>query len=111
MEGWRLIRSEMQCEDEFKNQMERMVMQELAVFYKEGDMLNITNVLEHHIPMKEGQRPVNIPQFPIALSQVIELRPVMLRFRDRMNIFEPAMGSQWNSPLCQWKRRRVVNLE
>jgi len=95
----------MQCEDEFKNQMERMVMQELTVFYKEGDMLIITNVLEHHIPMKEGQRPVNIPQFPIALSQVIELRPVMLRFRDRMNIFEPAMGSQWNSPIMPVEKK------
>ncbi len=81
--------------------MEEMIMKEWSAFYKEGDVLNITNVLEQHIPIRDGQRPVNIPvpQFPIALFQVSKLRPLLLRFRDKMNIFKPAMGSQWNFPI------------
>jgi hypothetical protein len=55
--------------------------------------------------MREGQRPVNVPQFPIALSQINELRPVMIRFRDQMNIFEPAMGSQWNTPIMPVEKK------
>ena len=92
--GWRDIKSKMHCSAEFQKRLEELFEEEIGAFYKDGDILNITNVLVHRIPMREGQRPVNVPQFPIALSQINELRPVMIRFRDQMNIFEPAMGSQ-----------------
>jgi hypothetical protein len=80
MSGWRSIKAAMECEVQYQQLMEEMIMEEWSAFYKEGDVLNITNVLEHHIPMREGQRPVNIPQF--SMSQVSELRPVLLRFGD-----------------------------
>ena len=103
--GWNEIRASMECTMEFQNEIGDMFNQEIDAFYKEGEVLNITNVLEHRIPMREGQRPVNVPQFPIALSLINDLRPVLIRFRDRMNIFEPAMGSQWNSPIMPVEKK------
>ncbi len=95
----------MECTVEYQLIMKDVFKDDINAFYKDGEVLNITNVLEHRIPMREGQRPVNIPQFPIALSQINELQPVLLKFRDRMNIFEPAMGSQWNSPIMPVEKK------
>ena len=114
--GWNEIRSSMECTVEFQNEIGDVFKQEIDAFYKDGEVLNITNVLEHRIPMRDGQRPVNVPQFPIALSLINDLRPVLIRFRDRMNIFEPAMGSQWNSPIMPVEKKeggepRIVSIK